>query len=77
MATRDEQAKKTLAKIEALAKGVVQDVKKRKNPRLQVPLRTLSNVQFNVRKKIIELGKDKQERAFFNVAQARKFMQTF
>ncbi|AKU92064.1 DNA topoisomerase IV subunit A [Vulgatibacter incomptus] len=77
MATRDVTAKKTLAKIEALAKGVVQEVKKRKNPRLVVPLRTLSNVQFNAKKKIIELGADKQERAFFNVAQAKKFMQTF
>lgn len=77
MATRDQQAKKTLAKIEALAKGVVQDVKKRKSPRLSVPLRTLSNVHFNARKKIIELGTDRQDRAFFNVAQAKKFMQTF
>ncbi len=77
MATRDEQAKKTLAKIEALAQGVVKEIKRGKNPRLVVPLRTLSNVHFNAKRKIIELGKDKQERNFFNVGQAKKFMQTF
>lgn len=77
MATRDAQAKKTLAKIEALANSVVRDLRKQKNPSLKVPLRTLSNVHFNARKKIIELGKEKQERTFFNVSQARKFMQTF
>lgn len=78
MATkREAQAEKTLEKIEKLASRVVGEVMKRKNPRLEVPLRTLSNVHFNAKRKIIELGKDKQERAFFNVAQARKFMQTF
>jgi len=77
MATRDEQAKKTLAKIEKMAQGVVKELRRQKNPRLEVPLRTLSNVHFNAKKKIIELGKDKQERTFFNVSQAKKFMQTF
>lgn len=76
MARRDATAKKTLAKIEQLAKGIVQDVRKKKNPQITLPLRTLSNVHFNQRKKIIELGKETQERAFFNVGQARKFMQT-
>lgn len=76
MARRDATAKKTLAKIEKLAKGIVQDVRKKKNPQITLPLRTLSNVHFNARKKIIELGDETQERAFFNVAQARKFMQT-
>jgi DNA topoisomerase-6 subunit A len=71
------QDRKTLKKIEELAKGAVAEIKRRKNPRLEVPLRTLSNVHFNARRKIIELGKDHQERAFFNVAQARKYMQTF
>lgn len=70
-------AEKTLAKIEKLARGVVREIERKKNPRMQVPLRSLSNVHFNARRRIIELGKDKQERTFFNVSQARKFMQTF
>ena len=66
MARKDSKsAVETLAKIEKLAQGVVAEVKRRKNPRLQVPLRTLSNVHFNAKRKIIELGRDKQERTFF------------
>lgn len=77
MASRDAVAKKTLAKIEKLAKAVIQDVRKGHEPSIEIPLRSLSNVHFNPRRKIIELGDDKQERSFFNVSQARKFMQTF
>lgn len=79
MATRNREAKakETLARIEKLARSVVADVKRLRPPHLEVPLRTLSNVHFNARRKIIELGKETQDRAFFNVAQARKFMQTF
>src|SRR5690606_34237128 len=77
MTTRDATAKKTLAKIEKLAKSVVRDIQKKKNPEIQIPLRTLSNIHYSARKKIIEMGKETQDRAFFNVSQARKFMQTF
>ena len=77
MATRKDRAKETLRKIEGLAAGVVTQIQKGKNPRVEVPLRTLANVRFNAKRKIIELGGDKQERLFFNVAQAKKFMQTF
>src|SRR5690606_7017394 len=77
MTRRDATAKKTLAKIEALAKAVVRDIQKQQNPRIEIPLRTLSNITYNARKKIIEMGKETQERSFFNVSQARKFVQTF
>lgn len=77
MSTRDAIAKKTLTKIEKLAKSVVRDIQKKKNPQIEIPLRTLSNIHYSARKKIIEMGKETQERSFFNVSQARKFMQTF
>ena len=48
-----------------------------RNPSLDIPVRSLSNVRFNEKKSIIEMGKDRQKRYFFNVAHARKFMQTF
>ena len=72
-----EQGKKTTAKLERLAEEVVRQAKAGVNPFVQVPSRTLANVRFNEKKKIIELGDDKQKRLFFNVAQAKKFMQTF
>lgn len=64
-------------KIKDLGKGVIEDIEKKKNPSIDVPLRALSNVTFNDKTSIIELGNAKQKRVFFNVGQAKKFMQTF
>jgi DNA topoisomerase-6 subunit A len=68
---------KTLAKIQRLAQSVVQSVNKGDNPAMSIRIRALSNVAFNEKKRIIELGDKAQSREFFNTAMARKFMQTF
>jgi DNA topoisomerase VI subunit A len=73
----DERAKKTDAKLQALGKRLVADVNQRRNPSVAIPLRTLANVSFNEKRKILELGDQKQARMLFNVGMARKFMQTF
>jgi DNA topoisomerase-6 subunit A len=70
---RDEQ---TQAKIEKLARQMLGAVTKGNNPALEIRTRTLSNVSFNQKSKIIELGDRTQSREFFNTAMARKFMQT-
>lgn len=69
-------AKKTSAKLVRMANDVLASVRSKKNPYLEIPTRTLSNVRFNEQKQIIELGEDKQKRYFFNVSMARRFMQT-
>ncbi|MGO8997208.1 MAG: DNA topoisomerase IV subunit A [Polyangiaceae bacterium] len=69
--------KKTLDKIERLAHAAVKTVTAGKNPALEIRTRSLSNVSFNEKKRIIELGDRTQSREFFNTAMARKFMQTF
>ena len=66
----------TLTKIEKLAKQVLGQATKGDNPAVDIRTRTLSNVSFNKKKKIIELGDRMQSREFFNTAMARKFMQT-
>src|SRR5580658_3773349 len=68
--------KKTLEKIEKLAHAAVKTVTAGKNPALEIRTRSLSNVSFNEKKRIIELGDKTQSREFFNTAMARKFMQT-
>ncbi len=75
-AKRTERDAVTLTKIESLARGVLGDVSKGKNPAMEIRTRTLSNVSFNNKKRIIELGDKTQSREFFNAAMARKFMQT-
>jgi DNA topoisomerase VI subunit A len=68
---------KTLSKIQKLAQGALSTVNKGNNPALSIRTRALSNVAFNEKKRIIELGDKAQSREFFNTAMARKFMQTF
>jgi DNA topoisomerase VI subunit A len=66
----------TLTKIDKLAKQVLAEVTKGQNPAVEIRTRTLSNVSFNEKKRIIELGDKAQSREFFNIGMARKFMQT-
>jgi DNA topoisomerase-6 subunit A len=68
---------KTLSKIQKLAQGALSTVNKGNNPALSIRTRALSNVAFNEKKRIIELGDRAQSREFFNTSMARKFMQTF
>ena len=72
-----EKDRKTLGKIEKLAEAALKTVTKGSNPALEIRTRSLSNVAFNEKKRIIELGDRTQSREFFNTSMARKFMQTF
>jgi DNA topoisomerase VI subunit A len=73
---RTERDSATLSKIEKLARSVLAEATKGNNPAVEIRMRALSNVSFNQRKKIIELGDKTQSREFFNTAMVRKFMQT-
>src|SRR6266545_4337705 len=77
MTRLDAIDKKTIQKIERLADSVVKAVKGGKNPFLEIPIRSLANVKFNEKRRLIELGTQRQKRYFFNVSMAKKFMQTF
>jgi DNA topoisomerase-6 subunit A len=71
-------------RIAKLAREVVGVIHEREDPYVDIPSRTLSNVQFNETKRIIELLDGKQRRSFFSLlgrrkgegSQAKKFMQT-
>src|SRR5437899_12232944 len=75
--TTKETDAKTLAKIQRLASDIYKVVNKGSNPAIEIRTRALSNVSFNEKKRIIELGDKTQSREFFNTSMARKFMQTF
>ena len=68
--------KETREKLVKLAQSVVKQVQKKENPIIQIPTRSLSNVHFDTKKKMIRMGDQKQSRTFFNTSMARKFMQT-
>jgi DNA topoisomerase-6 subunit A len=63
-------------KLVGLADVVITAAERSKDPTLAIPIRALSNVSFNSRKGLIEMGNKKQARSFFNVGMAKKFMQT-
>jgi DNA topoisomerase-6 subunit A len=70
-------AKKTRASISGLAEQVLTQIDRKKNPTLMIPSRSLANAYFDEKRRIIQLGKDKTARSFFNASMAKKFMQTF
>ena len=74
---KDAISKKTAAKIEKLADGVLRTVGQGKNPFLDIPVRSLANVSWSEKRRLVEMGSQKQKRYFFNVSMAKKFMQTF
>src|SRR5258707_3807192 len=76
-ASTDAISKQTVAKIEKLAQGVLKTVASGKNPFLDIPVRSLTNVTWSEKRRLVELGGQKQKRYFFNVSMAKKFMQTF
>ena len=67
---------KSTESLKGLGEKVIKDIEKNKNPGIEVPIRALSNVIFNEKTKTLELGNKTSNRFFFNVAHAKKFLQT-
>src|SRR5213594_2350840 len=76
MAQKPRKPSAVERKLVGVADIVITAAQRRRDPTLAIPVRSLSNVNFNERNGLIELGKRKQARSFFNVGMAKKFMQT-
>jgi DNA topoisomerase-6 subunit A len=76
MTTKTKKTTLVEKKLISLADIVIQAADRSKDPTFQIPIRALSNVFFNEKKGLIEMGAKKQERSFFNVGMAKRFMQT-
>ena len=59
---------KTRRLIVALADEVAAAAEKRRDPWLDIPARSLSNVRFNKARKIVEMGGQKNRRQLFNLS---------
>ena len=73
MATRVEDPRENLQK---LGKDILSQLKKVQNPDMPLPLRTLTNIFFDEKTKLIALGDRVSHRTYLNTAHTRKFMQT-
>jgi len=76
IAAKRRSAKDVSGLLESLADTVIQSAKSGEEPRFDIPVRSLSNVDFNKKSRILEMGKAKTARQFFNLSMAKKFMQT-
>ena len=66
----------TIKKIEKLASNVVKSSLAQKEPNFSIPTRSVSNMKYNKKKRILEMGDARQTRSLFNLGQSRKFMQS-
>ncbi len=68
--------RETIGKIKAMGESVVKDSLALKEPVVDIPLRTVSNTKYSKKRRILEMGSNKQHRELFNFGMSRKFMQT-
>jgi len=71
--THDAQ---TLRRLKELADTVTEAAAKRRDPHVDIPARSLSNVRYNKSKRFIEMGRNTNRRQLFNLSQAKSYMQT-
>ncbi|MGE0609810.1 MAG: DNA topoisomerase IV subunit A [Pirellulales bacterium] len=71
-----ERDRRTNDQLVILADGVVKAAEKKRDPALDIPTRSLSNVRYNKAKKFIEMGGNTTQRQLFNLSQAKSYMQT-
>src|SRR3989344_5090959 len=55
---------------------IAEQIKKGRNPEIDFLLRNLSNIIYDKKTKTLRLGNKRGSRSFFNVAHAKKFLQT-
>ena len=72
----NDRDRRTLRQLLALADDVVKAAETGRDPAIDIPSRTLSNVRYNKAKRFIEMGAAKNRRQLFNLNQAKSYMQT-
>jgi len=63
-------------KLKELGRKIFEQIKKQKNPDVELPVRVLSNIYFDENSGLVRLGNKVSHRTYLNVAHTRKFMQT-
>ncbi len=66
----------TVKNIESLTTSIVKNSLAQKEPTFEIPIRSVSNMKYNKKKRILEMGSNTQTRSLFNLGQSRKFMQS-
>jgi DNA topoisomerase-6 subunit A len=75
-AEKSKRSKDAKDMLVGLGRDIMKDVEKKKNPKVEIPIRSMSNVIYDEKTKSLTLGGKTSKRYMFNVAHAKKFMQT-
>ncbi len=67
---------KTRKRLIELADDVLSAAQRGRDPAVDIPARTLSNVRYNKAKRFLEMGSNTNRRQLFNLSQAKSYMQT-
>ena len=67
---------KTMKRLKDLADGVAEAAARKRDPHVDIPARSLSNVRYNKQRRFIEMGRNTNRRQLFNLSQAKSYMQT-
>ncbi len=67
---------RTVKRLNELADNVVSAAQRGRDPTVNIPARTLSNIRYNKSKRILEMGSNTNSRQLFNLSQAKAYMQT-
>jgi DNA topoisomerase-6 subunit A len=70
------RSKEIVDRLTQVGEDVLSDIEAGKNPSVDITMRSLSNVYYDERSGLIKLGDEKQKRFYFNIGQAKKFLQT-
>lgn len=73
---RDKEREQLSERLKNLGTEVLKDLEAKKNPELKLVQRSLNNVFFDSASGLIRMGDKEQKRYYFNINQAKKFMQT-
>ncbi|MCK4555691.1 MAG: DNA topoisomerase IV subunit A, partial [Candidatus Aenigmarchaeota archaeon] len=76
MTTTDSEIDELVRRLGTVGKEVMQQIDDKKNPSIAILTRALNNVYFDKEQGLIKLGDKTQRRYYFNLNQAKKFMQT-
>ncbi len=71
-----EQKSPAKDRLVGLGTQLTAQLAKGQQPTIEIPVRSLSNVEFNEDTQKLGIGEKTSERQFFNVAHAKKFLQT-
>ena len=68
--------KKSKKKLKDFGTGILEGFERGENPSIEMPIRSLKNIHYDPETGLITMGDATSKRFFFNVAHAKKFMQT-